>query len=160
MRHFVTLGDKIEKDENNLVNLTLDDGTVFTSLEPRRLFPVSRADSYITLLDLSGVEIAVIRSLTDLNKEALDVIKYSLDDYYLVPRILKVISIVNKHGKVHWTVETDRGYKEFDIRSRVNDVKLYRDGRIRVRDTDDNRYFIDDYKKLDARSRRALTAEL
>ena len=56
-RIFVTRGDSIEIYENNLVTLTLADGTKFEPLEPRRLFPVSRASEYITLLDEEGAEI-------------------------------------------------------------------------------------------------------
>ncbi len=159
-RYFITQKDSITKDENNLVNLRLEDGSEFEALEPRRLFPVSSADTYITLLDKSGVEVAVIRRLTDLNEESHDVMDYSLNDYYLVPNITAVHSVTNKNGKIHWIVTTDRGYKEFDVRSRVNDIKVYRDGRVRVRDTDDNRYIINDYRALDKHSRRALVADL
>jgi hypothetical protein len=159
-RIYLTKKDKIEVNENNLVNLTLQDGRVFEKLEPRRLFPVSRIDEYITLLDSDGIEIAVIRKLTDIDDKSREIIGYSLDDYYLVPHITKIISISEKNGKVHWIVETDRGYKEFDIRNRNHDVRVYSDGRVRVRDSDDNRYIISDYRKLDSHSRRQAVADL
>ena len=41
-RIYVTKDDKITVNENNLVNLTLQNGDVYEKLEPRRLFPVSR----------------------------------------------------------------------------------------------------------------------
>ncbi len=160
MRIFLTKDDTVTKSENNLVNLRLSDGTEFEDLEPRRLFPVSNANTYITLLKKDGSEAAVIRTLQDLAPESLDVISYSLDDYYLVPHITRVISAKNKSGKLHWCVDTDRGYKEFDVRSRFNDIKVYKDGRIRVRDSDDNRYVVDNYKALDNHSRRALISDL
>lgn len=159
-RIYVTDKDKIEVNENNLVNLTLQDGRIFEKLEPRRLFPVSRIDEYITLLNTDGTEVAVIRSIKDITKEAKEVIEYSLNDYYLVPHILRIISITEKNGKIHWTVETDRGYKEFDVRNRNHDVRVYSDGRVRVRDSDDNRYIISDYRKLDKHSRRQAVADL
>ena len=159
-RIYLTKKDKIDVNENNLVNLTLQDGRVFEKLEPRRLFPVSRIDEYITLLDSDGIEIAVIRKLTDIDDKSREIIGYSLDDYYLVPHITKIISISEKNGKVHWIVETDRGYKEFDIRNRNHDVRVFSDGRIRVRDSDDNRYIISDYRKLDSHSRRQAVADL
>ena len=56
---------------------------------------------------------------------------------------------------IHWGV-----YKEFDIKNRNSDVKVGKDGRVRVRDSDDNRYTIDDYKALDKHSRRQLIADL
>ena len=50
-RLFISKDDRITTYENNLVTLTLADGAVFEPLEPRRLFPVNRADEYITLLN-------------------------------------------------------------------------------------------------------------
>lgn len=159
-RIYVTDKDSVTKDENNLVNVTLSDGRELKSLEPRRLFPVSRAESYITLLDSDGKEQALIKEIDKLSPDSAKVIRESLDDYYLVPHITRIVSAVEKYGTLRWTVETDRGIKSFDIRNRNHDVKVYRDGRVRVRDSDDNRYIIDDYRKLDAHSRSKLIADL
>ena len=159
-RIYVTDKDMITKNENNLVDLKTESGEVFEKLEPRRLFPVSRVNTYITLLDEDGVEKAIIRSLTDLNKDSLDVIEYSLNDYYLVPHIKRILSITEKNGKIHWTVDTERGIKEFDVRNRNHDIRVYSDGRVRVRDSDDNRYLINDYKTLDKHSRNQLISDL
>ena len=159
-RIYVTKDDKITVYENNLVTLTLADGRKFDQLEPRRLFPVSRANEYITLLDTEGTEIALIRALTELNEESRDTVKYCLDDYYLVPRILRIISTGEKYGTLRWTVETDRGIKSFDIRNRNHDIRVYKDGSVRVRDSDDNRYTIANYHELDSHSRARLIADL
>ena len=80
-RIYLSDKDKIEKFENHLVKATLADGTVLEGLEPRRLFPVSNPNAYVTLLDESGVEKAVIRALSDLDKESAAIINASLDDY-------------------------------------------------------------------------------
>ena len=159
-RFYITKSDTISIFENNLVNLTTADGKTYEKLEPRRLFPVSRQDSYITLLNEDGIEIAIIKSLADLNPESLDVVQYSLNDYYLVPHISKIFSIAEKNGKTHWVVETERGIKEFDIRNRNHDIRVYKDGRVRVRDSDDNRYVITDYNLLDKHSKNQLIADL
>ena len=45
-RIYVSESDKIIHFENNLVTLKTADGREFEGLEPRRLFPVSRADVY------------------------------------------------------------------------------------------------------------------
>ena len=159
-RLYVGKDDKIVHFENNLVTLKTADGRVFERLEPRRLFPVSRADIYITLLDTEGVEVALIKALTDIDSESREVVETSLDDYYLVPHITRIISTGEKYGTLRWTVETDRGIKNFDIRNRNHDIKMFKDGKVRVRDSDDNRYVIDDYMKLDAHSRTRLIADL
>lgn len=159
-RFYVSKHDSITANENNLVDLSTADGKSYTALEPRRLFPVSRINSYITLLDTDGVEVAIIRELKDLNPESLEVINYSLNDYYLVPHILRILSISEKNGKIHWVTETDRGIKEFDVRNRNHDIRVNINGRVRVRDSDDNRYIITDYKTLDKHSRSQLIADL
>ncbi len=159
-RIYLTDKDKIERFENNLVSLTTADGEVISPLEPRRLFPVSREWEHITLIDSDGDETAIIKSLNDLAKESKEVIKESLNDYYLVPRILKIISTGEKYGTLRWTVETDRGIKSFDIRNRNHDIKVFKDGKVRIRDSDDNRYTIDNYRELDPKSRARLIADM
>ena len=159
-RIYITEKDKIAKEENNLVTVTLEDGRVLSSLEPRRLFPVSSLDTYITLLDKDGKEAALIRSLSSLSADSRATVVASLDDYYLVPHITRIISSDEKYGTLRWVVETDRGVKGFDIRNRNHDIKVYKDGRVRVRDSDDNRYVIDDFRALDSQSRSKLIADL
>ena len=159
-RIYVTANYRIEKEENNLVTLTLPAGESIYRLEPRRLFPVSSADKYITLLDEDGDEAAIIKDLSDLSPESREVIRYSIDDYYLVPKIIRIISTGEKYGTLRWTVETDRGIKSFDIRNRNHDIKVFKDGRVRVRDSDDNRYTIDNYHELDPHSRARLIADM
>ena len=159
-RIFLTDKDKLSVYENNLVTLTLADGNVIEALEPRRLFPVNRANEYITLLDKDNTEVAIIRAISDLDKDSRAVVQASLDDYYLVPKITRIIAITEKYGTLHWCVDTDRGIKEFDIRNRNTDIRIYDDGRIRVRDSDDNRYVVDDFHSLDAHSKKLLIVDM
>ena len=160
MRIYVNENDRISFFENNLVTLECSDGRKFDGLEPRRLFPISKLDSYVTLLNSEGEEIALIRALSNLGEESRAVIQASLDDYYLVPKILRIVAVTEKYGTLRWEVETDRGPKSFDIRNRNHDIKVQKNGAVRVRDADDNRYVIDDYKALDAHSRAQLIADL
>ena len=159
-RHIVTSGDKIVKHENNLVFLVFQNGEKSDVLEPRRLFPVSRRDAYISLLDSNGVERGLIKSLSDLDKDSRAVIEESLNDYYLVPKIIKILSISEKSGTIRWAVVTDRGEKRFDVRNRNHDIRVSKDGKVFVRDSDDNRYEIDDYRLLDSKSRGKLISYL
>lgn len=159
-RIYLTGKDRVEKYENNLVKVTLANGDVIEGVEPRRLFPINLLTKYITLLDADGVERAVVRDLAELDKASAKVVQESLDDYYLVPRILRIVSVNEKYGTLRWTVETDRGTKAFDIRNRNHDIRVSADGSVRVRDSDDNRYIIEDFRALDAHSRSAMIADL
>lgn len=160
VRIFVGNNDKITRYENNLVTLTLENGEIFEKLEPRRLFPISRVDQYIILLDEDGKEAAIIRNFQSIDKESAKIVQESIDDYYLVPNILRIYSVVEKSGTLVWETETNRGSKRIEIRDRNHDIKVYKDGRLRIRDADDNRYIIEDYQKLDKHSKYLLTSDL
>ena len=151
-RNTVTADDKIIRYSNNLVTLILAGGEKIEALEPRRLFPISNMSNYITLLDKEGVERGLIISLADIDRTSRQVIQESLDDYYLVPKITKIINITEKSGTIRWTVMTERGEKRFDIRNRNHDIRTSKNGKVRICDSDDNRYEIDDYRALDSKS--------
>ena len=122
-------------------------------------------EAHVVTTDGFGVfnkkeKMALIRALADLDSASRKAVNESLDDYYLVPHITRIISVSEKYGTLRWNVETDRGIKGFDIRNRNHDIKVFKDGKVRVRDSDDNRYIIDDYRQLDAHSRAQLIADL
>ncbi len=140
-----------------LVDMHLN-GETTESLTPRRLFPTNDREHYISLLDESGHEVAILRSLDGLDAESAAVIQNALSEYYIIPEITAVLAIDEKGGSDRWTVMTDRGECSFQIKSRITDVKPMDDGRILFRDSSDNRYEIRDWRALDPRSRRLLNA--
>ena len=159
-RVYLTAEDRVLVYENNLVTLAFAGGEKIEAVEPRRLFPNSMPDSYITFLNADGEEVAVIRELSGIDRESRKVVERALADYYLVPHITKIVAVSEKYGILRWTVETDRGVKSFDIRNRNHDIRVLPDGRVRVRDSDDNRYVSDDFNSLDASSRLKMIADL
>ena len=62
------------------VDVEIFGGDTILDLEPRRLFPLSGKDKYITLLDNKGVEQAVIRDLRTLPKESREMIEDCLEE--------------------------------------------------------------------------------
>lgn len=156
-------GDQIRvtKSDWNLVNVEYYNGEKFFNLEPRRLFPLSGLTKYISLIDIeTKEEHAVIRDLAALMPESKAVIEECLEEYYLIPKILHILDRQEKYGILKWTVETDRGVRSFDIRNRHSDIKVLYDGRVLVRDSDDNRYEIPDLGKLDKLSTRLLNMDI
>ncbi len=149
---------RIIKKDFCLVDVEFFTGEKMENLEPRRLFPISGLTKYISLLDSDGVEKAIIRNINSLMPQSRDVVNDCLKQYYLVPKISKVIDTCEKFGIIKWTVETERGIKTFEIRNRHHDIKTLYDGRILVRDSDDNRYEIPDYTCLDKGSLKHLIA--
>ncbi len=134
------------------VDVNLFDGRRFEHLEPRRLFPRTGLERYITLLDDDGNEVAVIRNLASLPAEERRVIEMCLDEYYHVPHITKITGSLEKFGVIKFFCETDRGDCTIEVRNIVHQIKLMYGIRVMFLDNDDNRYEIPDIRKLDRKS--------
>ena len=158
-RYIITDKDKITRIDTYLVKVECADGQVFESLEPRRLFPLSDLDHYITLLDEDEKEVALIKSLDEISSESRDSIDACFSDYYMIPMITEIIKVDDKFGALSWTVMTDRGRIKFSIRNRHSDIKCYDGVHLLVRDSNDNRY-LSDVSKLDKKSIRKIYSYL
>ena len=139
-----------------LVDVELYDGRKFQKLEPRRLFPISGLEKYITLLDENGVEQAIIRDLNTLPPRERKIIEDCLEEYYLIPRVLKILDTKEKFGVITLFTETDRGPAKIEIRNLFQGLKILQDYRVMFRDVNDNRYEIPDINSLDRHSRQLL----
>ena len=138
-----------------LVDVELKDGRKFEKLEPKRLFPVSDLNRFITLLDENGTEQAVIRDLSTLPAEQREIVESCLNEYYLVPKIQKIWAYEERFDGLTLHTETDKGPADIEIRVLITGFRL--DGvRALLRDINDNRYEIPDVTKLDGLSRQIL----
>lgn len=152
---------KIERTDLYLVRLTLKDGTVYEDLEPRMLFPLTNHTMFISLLDQKEKEIGFVRDLEAIDESSRKALEECFREFYMIPRITKVISCEEAFGALKWTVDTDRGRITFQIRNRHSDIKTLRENhRILIKDSNDNRYEIVDYTKLDKKSIRLLYSYL
>ena len=142
------------------LNLEFYDGRKFEEVEARSLFPISGPRRYITLLDKDGKEVAVIRNLDTIMPESRAAVEDALKEYYLIPKITKILEREEKYGVLKWTVETDRGLRSFDIRNRQTDIKTIYGNRVLIKDADDNRYEIPDWEKLDIKSFKKISTDL
>lgn len=131
-----------------------------TGLEPHRLFPRSGANRYIALLDANGEQVAVIRNVDNLMPDSGNALTDALEEYYMIPRITKFLKMTEKFKIWMWTAETDKGVITFEIRNHIASVKPLYDGRVLIRDANDNRYEIPDYRQLDKNSRKMLLPKL
>lgn len=152
---------KLERSDMYLVRLILKDGTVIENLEPRRLFPVTNTDMFITLLDKDEKEAAFVRDLNEIDTDSRRALEECFAEFYMIPKITRLLQSDEKFGSLRWTVETDRGRVSFQIRNRHSDIKkLYGTPRVIIRDSNDNRYEIPDVDALDVHSRRLLFSYL
>lgn len=130
------------------------------SLEPHRLFPRSGGNRYVVLLDQNGEQAAIIRDTARLSEDSRRVIEAALDEYYMIPRITRFIKMSEKFAIWMWTAETDHGIISFEIRNHIASIKPLYDGRVLIKDANDNRYEIPDWRQLDKKSRKMLLPKL
>ena len=143
-----------------LVDVQLTDGQSFEKLEPRRLFPVSDKNRYISLLDESGTEQAVIRDLSVLPADQRKIIESCLLEYYLVPKILCIRDCKERFDGITLFTDTDHGPANIEIRVLNHGLRMANDYRALLRDVNDNRYEIPDVSQLDKHSRQILARYL
>lgn len=125
----------------------------------RRAFPISGADQLVTFADRDGNEIGVLLDPAQLDDRSLRVLQAEMDLAYFVPRIIRILDLKEEYGLRLWSVETDRGPREFATQTR-HDVRPVGTNRYFIRDVDGNRYEIPDITVLDSKSRARLDIEL
>lgn len=138
------------------VDMEIYQGETHKDLTPKRLFPMTGGNKYISLLDSEQKEVAIIRDLASLIPESREVIEEALNEFYFMPQITKIYMCDVKFGLLKFEVETDKGRVKFDVKNRHYDIKKLQRDRILIRDSNDNRYEIPDYSKLDKKSARML----
>lgn len=138
------------------VDMEIYGGECIKDLTPKRLFPMTGEDMYISLLDKDGKEMAIIRNAKTLIKESREAIYKALGEYYFIPKITKIYKCEDKFGTLTFDVETDKGRVKFSIKNRHYDIKKIYDDRVLMRDRDDNRYEIENYTLLDKKSIKLL----
>ena len=146
---------RFTRKDLTLVDVELTDGRKFENLEPKRLFPVSDLNKFITLLDENGVEQAVIRDMSTLPADQRRVIEDCLEEYYRVPQIQRIWAYEERFDGLTLHTETDKGPADIEIRVLITGFRM--DGvRALLRDINDNRYEIPDVTKLDNLSKQIL----
>ena len=146
-------------DEFEDLRIKLADGTEYAKVLAMRAFPLSAQDRYIVLQDDEGKEIAMIKDPGELDAKSRRALEVELGKSYFVPQITSINKIDEDFGVPKWDVETDRGHRRFELRTR-NDAKMVGRGRVLIKDIDGNRYEIDNFHRMDAKSISYLESEV
>lgn len=152
-RRFVTANTlRVSYVDGFSLNAELFSGEKFENLEVRRLFPVSGGSDYISFLNEEGKEEFILLGMDQLPEEQKVLINQSLEEYYRIPKITKVVSVKRSPSMWSWYVETDKGPISIEMTDVVCGIKEYFDGRLLMHDRKDNRFEVPDYRKLDKHS--------
>jgi hypothetical protein len=124
----------------------------------RSCFPVSEEGAYLSVRDASPeqeIEIGILENWTAMDDSNRRAVATELGLHYFVPRIERVIKVKDELGFLYWTVETDKGPKEFVMRNSV--IRYAREvspGHWLLIDVNEARYEIPDVDRLDRASQR------
>ncbi len=150
---------RIWRDEFRRLHIQIDNGSEHVDVKPVPVFPVSGAADLISFLDPKDKEVVLLRDPEALDCDSRRALQEELGKTYFVPKITRILEIEDAHGAARWEVETDRGYRVFDIRDR-EDVRVIRRTRVLLQDADGNRFEIEDVTELDERSQRLIDTEI
>jgi hypothetical protein len=123
------------------------------SVKPAWSAPMSHPNRYLALLDGKGQEITTIVCPEELPHESLQAVRIELGLRYLTAEIESIESARSEFGATYWTVETNRGRREFVTQSLQENAQWLGSGHLLLVDVDGNRFEIPNVSLLDARSR-------
>lgn len=127
------------------------DRTILSAIV-RRCFPTSEPERFLSLQDGAGQEVAVLRSLAELEPEAQSLVKAELERRYFTPKIRTIHTLKQDAGMWLFRVSTQRGDVTFYVRNWRDSAHEVAPGRLQIHSVDGQRFEIEDYGKLDERS--------
>lgn len=154
---------RLELDEEQELTLNLlEQEEVFHGVEVNPAFPLSQVGRYISFKEDEHAEeeIGMIEDINDLDHGSRESLRRILEKMYFMPKITRIYDVEEEFGVTRWEVETEKGRRSFDIKSRRSDIRPYENGRIIFHDIDGNRYEITDYRQLDKKSQKLLRSEI
>lgn len=148
--------------EDETLSFVDEDGTEFPRVTLRRCFPLSAQNTHIMVCtpgkeNERGKELGVIKDTMDLTRESEAALLKELALHYFVPLVSQIYSIREEFGFLYWSVETDRGKKDFIMRdSLIGSLRRVSKVRWLIIDINQTRYEIRDISALDAKSQGFL----
>ena len=123
-----------------------------------RTFPLTDADKFLSirLPDGKQEEVGMIEDIADFDDDTRALLQKQLKIRYYRPLIISIENIKEEYGHTYWTVVTDKGPTKFASSSgSASAVIRYKKGVI-IKDSNDNRYEIEDLSKLTPKEMKKL----
>jgi hypothetical protein len=142
------------------LRLTIGDERSFHTVRAAWSAPLSHPGKYLALLDGKGNEIVTIDDPVSLPAESLEAARQEISYRYLTAAIERIVDARTAFGVTYWTVETDRGQRDFVTQSLQENAQWLSSTQLLLVDVDANRFEIRDTKVLDERSRSIIETVL
>jgi len=138
------------------VRATVEGDRSYLRVSISRAFPFGDRHRYVGLRDGAQKEIGLIVDPAELDHQSRQIIAEELRRRYLLPTIIRIISLKREFGMSLWEVETDRGRAEFTMTGGQDNIAELSATRLVLTDIEGNRYEIPDMRRLDAASQALL----
>jgi hypothetical protein len=148
---------RLSYEPQGILRLKAGDDRVYESVKLYRVAPLSQPNGPVAFLDDKGYEICTLRNLSDLEPDSRRIAEAELARRYLTARIQKIISLTQEAAVTYWTVETNRGRREFVVQGLQENCVWFTEDHIMLIDVDGNRFEIPSIAALDARSQVLLS---
>lgn len=142
------------------LRLTVGDDQSYTTVKPVWSAPLSHPGKHLALLDGKGKEIALLPEPDALPADSLAAVQEELRRRYLTATITQIVNARVEFGATYWSVETDRGSRDFVTQSLQENAIWFGDGHLLLIDVDGNRFELPDVSALDEPSRLYVEAIL
>jgi hypothetical protein len=129
--------------EDNTVDISIDNVT-YRKMKIIKPFPISYPNFVIFTND------KIIFTIKNYNKELEDIIS----KIYFIPKIQRIISLDTSGDEFVWKIETNYGETEIRTRGRTSIMKI--ENRVIIIDTSDIVYEIEDFNKIDKKSKKLI----
>ena len=150
---------RLEWDEFDDLKLIIKGNGEYTKVKIIQSFPFSDPYNFIAFRDQDNEEIGVLENAALLDRKSRKILEAELEKAYFIPKIERVNDIDEDFGVPKWDVETDRGPRKFELRSR-EDAHSAGGGRVLIKDIDGNKYEIPNRYNLDRQSQVLLEEEI
>lgn len=124
------------------------------NVKPVWASPLSRPNQFLALVDPKGDDIAMlVEPKRELSAESWNAVQTELRRRNLTARISRITHAREDNGAAYFSVETDRGARDFVMTNLSTNAIWFGENRLLLVDADGNRFEIPDLNALDARSR-------
>jgi hypothetical protein len=147
---------KLFYEPKDRLRLTIEGEKSYHTVRPAWAAPLSRPNTYLALLDGKGDEIVTVSDPNMLSPESLAAAQEELRRRYLTATVLIVKHAKQEFGATYWTVETDRGTRDFVTQNLQENAVWLSPTHLLLLDVDGSRFEITNVESLDAASQKYI----
>ena len=145
----------LDRDEGGNLWAAARGGAERLPVVPRRCFPLTHPEGFVSLVDRDGRDRACIEHLAALGDDSRRALLAALAQGEFLPKVTRIVRIVHQATWSEWHVETDRGARTFVVDQEDN-IRRLEDGRHLITDSVGMRFLVPVPEALDPHSRRCL----